>query len=98
MLRREAEAKMGRPKDKTKAFVESPMSSSSPRSPKSPKPLVPGDHAGVLLREQDGLYAWLSKGNVIYKSVGLGLMDVVVGNELIRLAREKGIGSMIEDF
>lgn len=98
MLRREAEAKMGRPKDRAKAFAESPMSSSSPKSPKSPKPLVPGDHAGVLLREQDGLYAWLSKGNVIYKSVGLGLMDVVVGNELIRLAREKGIGSIIEDF
>jgi ornithine cyclodeaminase/alanine dehydrogenase-like protein (mu-crystallin family) len=44
------------------------------------------------------LTEWLTKGNVIYKSVGLGLMDVVVGGELVRLADERGIGTRIDDF
>ena len=38
------------------------------------------------------------RGNVIYKSVGLGLMDLVIGSELIRLGRERGIGTVIQDF
>jgi len=41
---------------------------------------------------------WLTNGNVIYKSVGLGLMDLVVGGDLIRLARERDIGTTIVDF
>jgi hypothetical protein len=41
---------------------------------------------------------WLSKGNVIYKSVGLGLMDLCVGMELIRLAEKKGLGVYFDDF
>lgn len=45
-----------------------------------------------------GLRDWLEKGNVIYKSVGLGLMDVVVGTELVRLADERGLGTRIENF
>jgi ornithine cyclodeaminase/alanine dehydrogenase-like protein (mu-crystallin family) len=44
------------------------------------------------------LMEWLQKGNVIYKSVGLGLMDVVVGMDLVRLADERGIGTRIENF
>ncbi|CBX94366.1 hypothetical protein IAQ61_009928 [Plenodomus lingam] len=44
------------------------------------------------------LVEWLTKGNVIYKSVGLGLMDVVVGSDLCRLADERGIGTRIDDF
>ncbi|KAF2130385.1 NAD(P)-binding protein [Dothidotthia symphoricarpi CBS 119687] len=44
------------------------------------------------------LIDWLTRGNVIYKSVGLGLMDVVVGTELCRLADERGIGTQIKDF
>ena len=44
------------------------------------------------------LLEWLQKGNVIYKSVGLGLMDVVVGGDLVRLADEKGIGVRVNDF
>lgn len=47
---------------------------------------------------QDELTRWLSKGNVIYKSVGMGLMDLVVGTELVRMANEKGIGTFIKDF
>jgi hypothetical protein len=53
---------------------------------------------GCHLADQSGLRDWLSKGNVIYKGVGLGMMDVVVGGELVRLAREKGIGTFIDDF
>ena len=41
---------------------------------------------------------WIREGNVIYKSVGLGLMDLVVGHEVVRLAREKGVGSVVENF
>ncbi|OTB11160.1 hypothetical protein K445DRAFT_322344 [Daldinia sp. EC12] len=44
------------------------------------------------------LARWLSAGNVIYKSVGLGLMDLVVGFEVVRLAKERGLGSHIEGF
>ncbi|PSK35978.1 hypothetical protein B9Z65_5793 [Elsinoe australis] len=59
----------------------------------------PSDDAkGVQVQESEGLKEWLTKGNVIYKSVGLGLMDVVVGGELVRLAREMGIGTTIENF
>lgn len=47
---------------------------------------------------EKGLMEWLARGNVIYKSVGLGLMDLVVGGEVIRLGREKGIGTVIPDF
>jgi ornithine cyclodeaminase/alanine dehydrogenase-like protein (mu-crystallin family) len=47
---------------------------------------------------EKGLKDWLFKGNVIYKSVGLGLMDLTVGADLIRLAKEKDIGVHVDDF
>jgi ornithine cyclodeaminase/alanine dehydrogenase-like protein (mu-crystallin family) len=50
------------------------------------------DEAGKGLRE------WLQKGNVVYKSVGLGLMDVVVGTDVVALADQRGIGTRIPDF
>ncbi|KAI1915026.1 hypothetical protein LOZ53_000636 [Ophidiomyces ophidiicola] len=40
-----------------------------------------------------GLVEWIQKGNVVYKCMGLGLMDLVVGQDFIRLAREKKIGA-----
>ena len=43
-----------------------------------------------------GLKKWLMAGNVIYKSVGLGLMDVCVGEDLVGLAKEKGFGTNVE--
>ncbi|KAF3037773.1 hypothetical protein E8E12_002581 [Didymella heteroderae] len=49
-------------------------------------------------KEHASLMEWLQKGNVIYKSVGLGLMDVVVGSDLVRLADERGIGTKIDNF
>jgi len=47
---------------------------------------------------EKGLRDWIERGNVIYKSVGLGLMDVCVGEDVCRLARERGIGTVIEGF
>ncbi|KAI1260677.1 UbiD family decarboxylase [Xylariaceae sp. FL1019] len=46
----------------------------------------------------DHLARWLTSGNVIYKSVGFGLMDLVVGLEVVKLAKERGVGSHIENF
>lgn len=45
-----------------------------------------------------GLKEWLEKGNVIYKSVGLGLLDVVVGTEIVKLADQRGTGTRIQNF
>jgi ornithine cyclodeaminase/alanine dehydrogenase-like protein (mu-crystallin family) len=47
---------------------------------------------------EKGLLDWLQRGNVIYKSVGFGLMDLVVGGDLVRLAGERGVGTIIKDF
>ncbi|KAL9115081.1 MAG: hypothetical protein Q9227_000875 [Pyrenula ochraceoflavens] len=47
---------------------------------------------------ETGLKEWLIRGNVIYKSVGIGLMDMVVGRDLVEMAREKGVGVTIQDF
>lgn len=49
---------------------------------------------------EDGksLRDWVERGNVIFKSVGMGLMDLVTGGDLVRLAREKGVGTTLEEF
>ncbi|KAF6834142.1 UbiD family decarboxylase [Colletotrichum plurivorum] len=49
-------------------------------------------------KKEDALVRWLRDGTVIYKSVGLGLMDLAVGMHLVELAREKGIGTQVEGF
>ncbi|KAM5377274.1 hypothetical protein ACJZ2D_005093 [Fusarium nematophilum] len=49
-------------------------------------------------KKEDHLVRWLRDGTVIYKSVGLGLMDLVVGMHLVEVANEKGIGTHIEGF
>ncbi|KDN72062.1 putative UbiD family decarboxylase [Colletotrichum sublineola] len=49
-------------------------------------------------KKEDGLVKWLREGTVIYKSVGLGLMDLAVGMHMVQLAREKGIGTQVEGF
>jgi len=60
------------------------------------------DGAGGSKPDKDSdayrLARWLQKGNVIYKSVGLGLMDLTVGMHLVKYAEEKGVGSRIEGF
>ena len=47
---------------------------------------------------EKGLLEWLQRGQVLYKSVGLGLMDLVVGSDLVVRARERDIGTTIADF
>lgn len=49
-------------------------------------------------KKEDQSARWLQRGNVIYKSVGLGLMDLSVGLRLIEFAREKGVGTVIDGF
>ena len=47
---------------------------------------------------EKGLGDWLMKGNVIYKSVGIGLMDICVGEDLVALAMEKGMGTSVDGW
>jgi ornithine cyclodeaminase/alanine dehydrogenase-like protein (mu-crystallin family) len=44
------------------------------------------------------LHDWLQTGNVIYKSVGVGLMDLAVGMFLIEYAKTKGVGTYVQGF
>ncbi|KAJ5807985.1 hypothetical protein N7474_009254 [Penicillium riverlandense] len=48
--------------------------------------------------EEKSLREWVERGNVIYKSVGLGLMDLVTGGDLVRLARERNLGTTVDEF
>ncbi|SPO05035.1 uncharacterized protein DNG_07720 [Cephalotrichum gorgonifer] len=41
---------------------------------------------------------WLAEGNVVFKCVGLGLMDLVASTHLIDLTAELGLGTQIEGF
>lgn len=53
------------------------------------------------LRESEkskGLETWLTNGFVIYKSVGVGIMDIAIGSKLLKLAKEKGRGVHLNDF
>ena len=47
---------------------------------------------------EPGLKNWLVKGNVIFKVVGLGLMDICVGEDIVMMARERGMGVVVEGF
>ncbi|CAK7266061.1 hypothetical protein SEPCBS57363_001905 [Sporothrix epigloea] len=49
-------------------------------------------------KAEDHSARWLQRGNVIYKSVGLGIMDLSVGLHLIDFAREKGVGIQVDGF
>lgn len=48
--------------------------------------------------KEDHLCRWLQAGNVIYKSVGLGLMDLTVGIKIIEFAKQKGVGTHVDGF
>lgn len=47
---------------------------------------------------EKGMRKWLESGNVIYKSVGIGLMDICVGEDLVALAMQRGIGTRVDGF
>lgn len=49
-------------------------------------------------KKEDALVRWLRDGTVIYKSVGIGLMDLSVGFQLLKVAGEKNLGTQIPNF
>jgi len=63
---------------------------------------VDGDHTPGLVHKQSKdekeMSEFLCRGNVIYKSIGLGLMDLVVGADIVDLANSKNIGTKIPNF
>ncbi|CAN9083314.1 unnamed protein product [Alternaria alternata] len=50
------------------------------------------------LREDEGVQKWLEEGFVVYKSVGVGIMDIAIGKSLMDLAAEKGVGVHLDSF
>lgn len=46
----------------------------------------------------EGLQEWLESGFVVYKSVGVGIMDIAIGEHLIKLAASKDIGYTLPTF
>lgn len=52
----------------------------------------------MIVDDDGGLQQWLQRGNVIYKSVGIGLMDIVVGLAIVELAESRGIGASFDEF
>lgn len=48
--------------------------------------------------EDNELSQWLQNGFVIYKSVGVGVMDLATGQHLLRVAESQGLGLQLPDF
>lgn len=48
--------------------------------------------------EEEGLTKWLEEGLVVFKSVGIGIMDIAVGSSLLHLANGKGICTTVPHF
>ncbi|KAI0408277.1 UbiD family decarboxylase [Xylaria palmicola] len=79
--------------------TSSQQSSKEDKAEKVAEEKEDNEEKGKMEKKQDDhLARWLASGNVIYKSVGLGLMDLVVGLQIIELARAKGVGILVEDF
>jgi len=58
----------------------------------------PANRKKKQTEQEDQMCAWLSSGNVIYKSIGMGLMDLVVGGDIVRIARAKNVGITMDEF
>ena len=82
------------------ASPSSPSSSHHSRKPSFPIPFRTrsGSSSDTEKKKEDGLARWLRDGTVVYKSVGLGLMDLVIGMHMVKVANEKKIGTQIEGF
>jgi phosphoribosylformylglycinamidine synthase len=50
------------------------------------------------LRQEEGVEEWLEEGFVVYKSVGVGVMDIAIGKALLELAGEKNVGLRLDSF
>lgn len=58
---------------------------------------------GALLQEKAAsgageLSAWLQDGFVVYKSVGVGVMDIAIGKHLLSVAASGNIGLRVDNF
>lgn len=60
-------------------------------------PKYRNDGGSVPQTSQD-FQQWLNAGLVIYKSVGVSVMDLTAGQRLLTLAKAKGLGTTIADF
>ncbi|KAL2266110.1 hypothetical protein VTJ83DRAFT_5462 [Remersonia thermophila] len=62
--------------------------------------LGPRGEAGLQVkgRQVPDVGQCLAQGNVIYKSVGVGLMDLAVGMHLVKHAETKAVGTVLRDF
>lgn len=82
----------------------SPSSSASPGHSRKPSFTLPfrsssgSSSEAEKKKKEDSLSRWLRDGTVVYKSVGLGLMDLVVGMHLLKVANDKNIGTQIKGF
>lgn len=93
-----SEQSRGRKLSSTTTTTTPTSPGSSPRIPFAKQRSSSHGSADRQRRKEDSLSRWLSNGTVIYKSVGLGLMDLAVGMHLIKVAAEKGIGNHIGGF
>ncbi|KXJ89802.1 hypothetical protein Micbo1qcDRAFT_235050 [Microdochium bolleyi] len=86
----------------TTAAVETETSSkkrgSDAASAKSTSASASTSASGEKKQRESHLARWLHDGNVIYKSVGMGLMDLVVGQQVVSVARRNGFGTEIHNF
>jgi len=48
--------------------------------------------------DESDMRKWLETGFVVYKSVGVGVMDISIGSALLGLAHERGVGTTVADF
>jgi ornithine cyclodeaminase/alanine dehydrogenase-like protein (mu-crystallin family) len=48
--------------------------------------------------DKAALESWIESGLVIYKSVGVGVMDLALGKELLSIAAEKNVGQSMDEF
>lgn len=49
-------------------------------------------------KEKDTLNTWLKSGLVVYKSVGIGIMDLSIGQALLELANVQSVGTRVDSF
>lgn len=80
-----------------------PSSPGSPHKPSFQNPFrknsnSSSDQGETKKKQEDHMVRWLCNGTVVYKSVGLGLMDLVVASHLVELSKEKKIGTQIDSF
>jgi ornithine cyclodeaminase len=52
----------------------------------------------VELGELDSTASLDAEGNVVFKCVGMGIMDLVIARSLLEMAREQGLGTVVSGF